>query len=38
MSYKVSLNLDSLMFVTTFKGEATIKSFVYFIVNVNWEI
>jgi PAS domain S-box-containing protein len=38
LSYKVVLNLDVLMFIATFKGEATIKSFVYFIVDRNWEI
>jgi hypothetical protein len=26
------------MFIVTFKGEATLKSFVYFIVDKNWEI
>lgn len=38
LNYKVSLNLDILMFVATFKGEATVKSYVYFIVDKNWEI
>ena len=38
MHYKVMLNLDMMIFITTFRGEASIKSFVYFIVNKDWEI
>ena len=38
MTYKVILNLEQMIFITTFRGEATLKSYTYFIVNPAWEI
>jgi PAS domain S-box-containing protein len=38
MTYRVSLNIENMSFVTIFRGEATTKSYIYFIVNAEWEI
>lgn len=38
MTYKVMLDRENIMFITTFRGEASIKSFIYFIVDKNWVI